>query len=320
MRRCQNGEVTGGCIDGHDPQAKHLQDAGALTGEATSFGNSKGFRQKAWASVASTAGMFLVPCACLALEAYGPSSRVVFYDYLPFKDACNFVLAATLGAWLGAWCFRLLQSGSQYSTVRLMVGCLLGGALGLIVAGLLVLSTPHAIGIHPIILVVIAAIIPGVSAWWCGIVMFKSTQPTKGGRLGWLSLSIAATVAVWLIYPQFVAFPKQGTVAEREAWAQLHIPQYRSLTRTIKTLPLIRESVGRVTAIAPASGQQHVTALTMDGVEMNIVLDVVGDRGGGILHVHCTIDEDTVFDWQPATWTMDGLTTEISTVPNLSHP
>ena len=186
MRRCQNGEITGGCIDGHDPQAKHLQDAGALTGEATSFGNSKGFRQKAWASVASTAGMFLVACAWLALEAYGPSSRVVFYDYLPFKDACNFVLAATLGAWLGAWCFRLLQSGSQYSTVRLMVGCLLGGALGLIVAGLLVLSTPHAIGIHPIILVVIAAIIPGVSCmvvWNCHVQIDSADK----GRSVWLA-------------------------------------------------------------------------------------------------------------------------------------
>ena len=50
---------------------------------------------------------------------------------------------------------------------------------------------------------------------------------------------------------------------------------------------------------------------------MNMVLEVVGDRGGGILHVHCTIDGDMVFDWQPATWTMDGLTTEISTVHNL---
>ena len=198
-----------------------------------------------------------------------------------------------------------------------MVGCLLGGAFGLIVAGVLVLGTSHASGIRPILLLVSAAIIPGVGAWWCGIAMFRSTQPTKRGRLGWLPLSIAATVAVWLIYPQFVAFPKQGTVAEREAWARLHIPQYISLTRTIKTLPLIRESVGRVTAIAPASGQQHVTALTMDGVEMDTVVEVVGDKGGGILRVHCTIDGDTVFEWQPATWTMDGLTTEISTVPNL---
>ena len=59
------------------------------------------------------------------------------------------------------------------------------------------------------------------------------------------------------------------------------------------------------------------TALTMDGVEMDMVLDVVGDKGAGTLHVQCTIDGDTVFDWQPATWTMDGTTTEIATVSNL---
>jgi hypothetical protein len=55
----------------------------------------------------------------------------------------------------------------------------------------------------------------------------------------------------------------------------------------------------------------------MDGVEMDMVLDVVGDKGTGILHVNCTIDGDSVFDWQPATWTMDGHSTEISSVPNL---
>jgi hypothetical protein len=294
-----------------------MQEAGALTGEASPFGNLEGFREKAWASLASTGGMFLVPCAYLALETYGPSSQVVFYDYLPFQDARNFVLAATLGAWLGTWCFRLLRSGRHYSSTMVIVGCLLGGALGLIAAGFLVMGTLHATGIHPIVLMVIAAFIPGVGAWWCGVVMFKSTQPTKRVRLGWLPLSIAGTVAVWLIYPQFVAFPKHGTLAEREAWAQHNIRQYMSLTRTIKNIPLIRESVGPVTAIAPASGQQHITAQTMDGVEMNIVLDVVGDRGGGILHVRCTVDGDVVFDWQPATWTMYGLTTEISTVPNL---
>jgi len=285
-----------------------MQDAGTLTG---------GFREKAWASLASTAGMFLVPCAYLALETYGPSSRVVFYDYLPFQDASNLVLAAMLGAWLGAWCFRLLRPESHYSSIRLIAGCLLGGALGLIVAGPLVLGTPYATGIHPIVLLVSAAVIPGVGAWWCGIAMFRSTQPTKRSRLGWLSFVIAATVAVWLIHPQLAAFPKHGTVADREAWARLNIRQYMSLTRTVEKIPLIRESVGRVTAIAPASDQQHITAQTMDGVEMNMVLDVVGDKGAGVLRVRCTIDGDTVFDWQPATWTMDGPTTEISTVPNL---
>jgi hypothetical protein len=118
-----------------------MRDPDTLTGEATPFAAREGFREKAWPSLASTAGMFVVPSAYQALETYGPSSRVVFYDYLPFQGAFDFLLAATLGAWLGAWCFRLFRSGRHYSSIRLTMGCLLGGALGMVVAGLLVLGT-----------------------------------------------------------------------------------------------------------------------------------------------------------------------------------
>jgi len=293
-----------------------MQEAGALTGEAAPFGDPKGFREKAWASLATTSGMLLVPCAYWALDTYGPSSRVVFYDYLPFQGLCDCVLAATLGAWLGAWGFRLFRSERHYSIMRLMVGCLLGGALGLIAGGLL-MFTSYTIAIHPIVLLVSAAIVPGVSAWWCGMAMFRSTEPTKRGWFDWLALSLSAIVAIWLIHPQFAAFPKYGTVAEREAWAQVNIRQYMFLARTVKKIPLIQESVGRVMAIAPTSGEQHVTGQTMDGVAVNMALEVEGDKGTGILRLHCTIDGDIVFDWGPAAWTVDGMTTEISTVPNL---
>jgi hypothetical protein len=290
-----------------------------LTDEVAPFGNPVGFREKACASLASTAGMFLVPCAYLALETYGPSSRVVFYDYLPFQGVFNFVLAATLGAWLGARCFRLVQSGRHYSIIRLMVGCLLGGALGLILASPLVLGAPDGTGIISIVLLVSAAIIPSLGAWWCGMLMFRSTQPTKRDWLGWFPLGAAAAITLWLVHPQFSAFPEHGTVAERETWARLNVRQYMSLTRTIAKIPQIQESVGRVTSIAPASHEQQVTGPTMDGMEFNMVLDVVGDRGVGVLHVRCTIDGDLVFDWQSGTWTTNGWTIEISTVPNLFH-
>jgi hypothetical protein len=295
-----------------------MRDAGILTGQATPLGNPISFREKAWASLASTAGMLLVPCTYLTLEAYGPSSRIVFYDYLPFRGGLHVVLGATLGAWLGTWCFRLLRPGRQFSNIGLIVGCLLGGALGLIVASVLVFGASWT-GIPAIVLMVIAAVVPAVGAWWCGIVMSRSTQPAQRSRPGWLQLSVAAAVAFWLIYPQLTAFPEHGTVAEREAWARIYVPQYMSLTRTVEKIPQIQDGVGRITAIAPSFGQQQVTAVTMDGVEMDMVLDVVGDRGTGILRVNCTIDGDLVFDWQPATWTMDGHSTEISSVPNLFH-
>jgi hypothetical protein len=294
-----------------------MHDASTLTGDVAALGKPTSFREKAWASLASTAGMFLACCAYLALDSYGPSSRIVFYDYLPFRGAFDFLLVAVLGAWLGAWYFRVWRPGMHYSSIRLAAGCLLGGALGLIVAGPLVLGTFRVVGIPAIVLLVGAAIIPAIAAWWCGIAMFRSTQAARRGRLGWLPLIITAAVAVWLMRPQIAAFPEHGSVAEREAWARVNIRQYMSLTRTVEKIPLIQESVGRVTAIAPASGQQQVTAVTMDGIEMDMVLDVVGNRGTGALHVNCTIDGDVVFDWQPATWTMDGHSTEISSVPNL---
>jgi tripartite-type tricarboxylate transporter receptor subunit TctC len=109
--------------------------------------------------------------------------------------------------------------------------------------------------------------------------MFRSTEPARRGRFHWLPLSLAAAVALWLIHPQFVAFPAHGTVAAREAWARSNIRQYGSLTRTVEKIPLIQELVGRVTAIAPTSGGQHAAAQTMDGVDMNMTLEVVGEKG-----------------------------------------
>ncbi len=289
------------------------------------LGHAIGFPERAWASLAATGGMFLMLCAYWALETYGPSSRVVFLDYLPLMDARKYLVATALGAWLGARGFRLFRSGIYYSSARLMVGCLLGGALGLIVAGLLTLLFAYvlyAMGIRPGVPlanadIVGAVIASAVGAWRCGIALFRPTEPTKRGYFGWLPLSIAASVAVWLVLPQFAAFPSHGSIAEREAWARLNIRQYVSVMHTVESIPLIKDSVGDVTAIAPASGVQQVTAGDMDGIMMRLVLDVVGDKGAGTLQVRCTIDGDTVFDWQSATWTMDGTTTEIATVSNL---
>ena len=164
----QNRDYWRGALTGATGGQGIMQEAGTLTGEAAPIGGPAAFREKAWASLASTGGILLVLGAYWALETYGPSSRVVFYDYLPFQGAWECVLAATLGAWLGAWGFRLFQPGRHYSIIRLMVGCLLGATLGLIAGALLVLPS-NTTTIHPIVLLVIAAIVPCVGAWWFGI-------------------------------------------------------------------------------------------------------------------------------------------------------
>jgi hypothetical protein len=197
-----------------------------------------------------------------------------------------------------------------------VAGCLLGAFLGLVLAGIL-LFTPLWTAIPQAVTFAIGVLLPAVGAWWCGTVLFRPGGPATLGPSGWLASAAAALIGVWLVHPQFTAFPSHGNIAEREAWAQLHIPQYADLAHTIENIPVIQDSVGRVTAIAPASGAQQVTGLDMDGVAMRLVLDVIGERGVGTLSVNCTIDRNVVFDWQPAIWTTSGKTTEIATVPNL---
>ena len=77
-----------------------MQNAGGMAGDATPFEHAAGFPDwnelfqheadggvnKAWASLAATGGMLLMLFAYWALETYGPSSRVVFLDYLPLRD------------------------------------------------------------------------------------------------------------------------------------------------------------------------------------------------------------------------------------------
>jgi hypothetical protein len=293
-----------------------MQTAGGVTSNAAEVGRPTAFSEKALASLAATSGMLLLLCAYWTLDSYGPASRVVFYEYLPFQSGLNNLLAAFLGTWLGARGYRLFRPQIRFSGARLVAGCLLGAFLGLVLAGIL-LFTSLWTGIPGAATFAIGVTLPAVGAWWCGAVLFRPGGPATLGRRGWLASGAAALIGVWLIHPQFTAFPSHGNIAEREAWARLHIPQYADLARTIENIPVIEDSIGRVTAIAPASGVQHVTGLDMDGVAMRLVLDVMGERGVGTLSVNCTIDQNVVFDWQPAIWTASGKTTEIATVPNL---
>ena len=148
--------------------------------------------------------------------------------------------------------------------------------------------------------------------------LFKSTEPdARDRRFPWLRPSAAILLIAWLLIPHFRAFPENGTPAEREAWARKHVRQYASLARTVERIPLVADDVGQVTRIAPTAHDKHTAAQDMNGVGMNFTLEMAGEKGSGILRVHCTVDGDTVFDWQPATWSFNGKTTEITTVPNL---
>jgi hypothetical protein len=293
----------------------------AIEGKPTSLSDSEhtSFRKKALASLAATAGMLLLPVAYLMLDTYGPSGRIVFYEYLPFFEAPKYALAGMLGAWLGARVYRLFDRQTHYSVARLAAGCLLGGSLGFAAAAVAMFSPLQSSWIH-------ASLFPGVvlvpvaGAWLGGIALFKSTAPAGHRRFQWLQPTAVCLAIVWLLIPQFRAFPKNAPLAEREAWARQHVPQYGSLTRIVGSVPVVAQDVGRIVGIAPTADDAHIAGRDMDGVGMNFTLDVVGEKGHGVFRVRCTIDGDTVWAWESGTWTFNGQTTEIATVPNVVHP
>jgi hypothetical protein len=268
------------------------------------------FRKKALASLAATAGMLLLPAAYLMLETY-------FYEYLPGPEAANYPIAGMLGAWLGARVYRLFNPQTHYSVARLATGCLLGGGLGFAAAAFVTFS-PLSSWIYTSIF--FGVVVPVAGAWLGGFALFKATEPAGHRRFQWLQPTAVCLAIVWLVIPQFRAFPKNAPLAEREAWARQHVPQYGSLTRIVGSLPVVAEDVGRIVGIAPTAGDAHIAGRDMDGIGMNFTLDVVGEKGHGVFRVRCTIDGDTVWTWESGTWTFNERTTEIATVPNVVHP
>jgi hypothetical protein len=282
-----------------------------------SDGEHTTFRKKALASLAATAGMLLLPAAYLMLETYGPAGRIVFYEYLPGPEFLNYPLAGMLGAWVGAWVYRLFNSQIQYSVPRLATGCLLGGSLGFAAAAVPAFASLQSNWLQKSALLGVV-VVPVVGAWLGAIALFKSTGPP--GHRQWLQPIAFCLAIVWLLIPQFRAFPNNAPLAEREAWARQHVPQYGSLTRIVGSIPIVAEDVGRIVGIAPTAGDAHTAGRDMDGIGMNFTLDVVGEKGHGIFRVRCTIDGHTVWSWDSGTWTFNGQTTEIATVPNVVHP
>ena len=125
--------------------------------------NLTSFRTKALASLATVLGMLLLPAAYLMLEAYGPSSRVVFYEYLPLPGAANYLLAGGLGAWLAAGAYRRFNSPARCSTGRLTAGCLLGSGTGLALVAVIMSGSAPLHWMNAQVLLVIVGVVPVVA-------------------------------------------------------------------------------------------------------------------------------------------------------------
>lgn len=117
-------------------------------------------------------------------------------------------------------------------------------------------------------------------------------------------LGLACLVG-WIGVVQLRAFPSSASAGDRAAWARDHVPQYESLTRVIAAIPEVQRDVGTIVTIAPTAGGGHRAAREMNGDDMHFTLDVIGNRGSGIFHADCTLDEYRVYDWRPARWKVE---------------
>jgi hypothetical protein len=196
-------------------------------------------RDKACALSFATLGMLGLPVATLALRNVGPAARVVFRDYLPLEELAIVLLAAVVGAAVGA-------------------------------------DVPHRL--------------------WPGAYPAGRRWLRRGRVLG---LALVALVAV---IPQLRAFPARASLRARDAWARERVRHYSALTRVVAAIPEVQHDVGRVVAMAPSASYEHVFAREMNGDDMRFTLDVVGERGRGTFQAICTLDDYTVYDWQPGHW------------------
>jgi hypothetical protein len=126
-----------------------------------------------------------------------------------------------------------------------------------------------------------------------------------------------ALLGCWIVFPNLVAFPASGSIADRDAWARSRVGHYAALAKVVRAIPEVQRDVGRIVAIAPTAHDEHVFARTMDGDEMRFAFDVIGERGKGTFLADCTLDEYRVYDWRPGRWTFRGHETRIEHVSEL---
>ena len=128
-------------------------------------------------------------------------------------------------------------------------------------------------------------------------------------RVTW---SMCLVLLAWTVAPQLTAFPDSGSAEQREAWARRHVPQFPQLASLVASLPEVERDVGPVSVVAPTSNEEHVAGQEMNGYDLRFALDVIGQRGRGVLRVACTLDEQRVLSWDSANWTYAGHTTPLA--------
>jgi hypothetical protein len=276
------------------------------------------FRRKILASAGATLGMAVLPAAYVALEAYGPASRVAVREYLPVEGFITAAVALVLGASLGAEAHRFCWPGRGVSSaLRLVAGNLAGGAVGLTASvGLALLSSRTLGEATPWRAALLLAGVVAAAACVGGTLMFRAADPPRRWNLGLQAKLVAfGLLAAWLLLPQLRAFPARGSLAERDAWARANVPAYPALARVVAECPEVLADVGRVEAMAPTGTDRHSSAQGMNGDDVRFTLEVIGEGGTGTLLADCTLIDGAVLDWHQGRWTFAGKVVRIDSVP-----
>jgi hypothetical protein len=121
---------------------------------------------------------------------------------------------------------------------------------------------------------------------------------------GWMRSTQLALVilAAWVLWPQLEA---------RDAWARSHVPQYPELASLPAKLPAVLGDVGPIRFVAPTGSDSHGCGQSMNGFDMHFALDVIGERGRGVLRIDCALDNGVIMEWQSANWQFAGRTTPL---------
>lgn len=159
--------------------------------------------------------------------------------------------------------------------------------------------------------ITVAAAVIGASL---GVLVPRSFSRSPQRRLPILRLTVLGLLLGWIGLVQLRAFPASASAEERAAWAHARIPAYAALTRVIASLPEVRRDLGHVTTIAPTALDEHRSAREMNGDDMRFVLDVSGERGRGVFHVECTLDDYRVYHWGSGRWLFNGRDQHITQV------
>jgi hypothetical protein len=149
----------------------------------------------------------------------------------------------------------------------------------------------------------------------CAIGCALGASLRRGAKLPVVRLSLFALWIAWCSVPHLRAFPSHGDSSEREAWARARVPGYPELVRLVSASPEIARDVGRVIAVAPAGAADHSVGQEMNGFDLRFTLEVTGERGAGMLHVLCALDENRLLGWGPATWRFGGREVEVPAPP-----